>query len=255
MEQTEKRILHLDCSAGLSGDMAAGALADLLCDDAALLDALTFLKLRGYVPVIDRVHKGDTLCRQFHAEPADPDARENGHIHRTVSTVKAIIAEASLPAEAEALAFRVYDIIAESEGLAHGVAAEHVHLHEVASLSSIADVTAFAYCYERLGIEYAVIDTLYEGTGTVRCAHGILEVPVPAVAHLLENSRLPLKRASASGEILTPTGAAIAAAVRKKGPLPEGAILLRTGYGAGTRETGLRGYAAAHLLRLPEGEK
>ena len=254
MEQAEKRILYLDCSAGLSGDMAAGALADLLCDDTALLDALAFLKPLGYVPEIGSVRNQDVLCRQFHAVAADPGHREKGHIHRTVSTVRSIITGGALPREAEALACRVYDIIAESEGMAHGVPAEEVHLHEVASLSSIADVTAFAYCYTQLGIAYTVIDALYEGTGTVQCAHGILEVPVPAVSHILRNCRLPLRRAAASGEILTPTGAAIAAAVRKTDAVPAGAEILRTGYGAGTRETGLRGYAAAHLMRLSEGE-
>lgn len=252
MTSTSKKMLVLDCSAGLSGDMAAGAVADLLNDDDAVLEALSFLKTHGYQAGFETVRKQDRTCRHFYVRPIDPDMKKPSHVHRTLQDVTAIIAEASLTTSARALAYHVYDIIAQAEAIAHDMPAEEVHFHEVASLPSIADVIAFSVCYDRLGIGGAVIDSLYEGRGTVQCDHGELEVPVPAVRNILSANQLPLNRADASGEILTPTGAAIAAAVRTAESLPDDYRVLAEGYGAGMRDTGLRGYASAQLIELAE---
>ena len=252
MTSTSKKMLVLDCSAGLSGDMAAGAVADLLNDDDAVLEALSFLKTHGYHAGFETVRKQDRTCRHFYVRPIDPDMKKPSHVHRTLQDVTAIIAEASLTTSARALAYHVYDIIAQAEAIAHDMPAAEVHFHEVASLPSIADVIAFSVCYDRLGIEGAVIDTLYEGKGTVQCNHGELEVPVPAVRNILSANHLPLKRADARGEILTPTGAALAAAVRTASAMPEEYHILAEGYGAGMRDTGLCGYASAQLIQLKE---
>ena len=249
MDNRKNRMLVLDCSAGLSGDMAAGAAADLLKDDEAVLGALSFLKAHGYEAGFEFIKKQDRQCRHFYVRPVSGKPAAHAHIHRTLSDVKAVIAEASLTTSARSLAYHVYDIIAESEAIAHDLPAEKVHFHEVASLPSIADVIAFSVCYDRLGITGTVIPALYEGRGTVQCDHGELEVPVPAVRNILAANHLPLMRAEASGEILTPTGAAIAAAVRTAASLPEEYRILASGYGAGMRETGLRGYAAAQMIQ------
>jgi len=252
MTSTTKNMLVLDSSAGLSGDMAAGVMADLLNDDDTVLEALSFLKTHGYEAGFETIRKQDRTCRHFYVRPIDPYWKKPAHLHRTLKEVKAIIDEASMTASARALAYHVYDIIARAEAIAHDMPAEEVHFHEVASLPSIADVIAFSVCYDRLGIDGAVIDSLYEGRGTVQCDHGELEVPVPAVRNILSANPLPLKRADASGEILTPTGAAIAAAVRTADSLPVEYRVLAEGYGAGMRDTGLRGYASAQLIQLAE---
>jgi uncharacterized protein (DUF111 family) len=248
MNNMKNRMLVLDCSAGLSGDMAAGAMADLLQNDEMILESLSFLEAHGYKAGFEFLKKQDRQCRHFYVRPVSASCRSHGHIHRTLSDVRNIIAEASVTPSARSLAYHVYDIIAQSEAIAHDLPAEEVHFHEVASLPSIADVIAFSVCYDRLGITGTVIPALYEGRGTVQCDHGELEVPVPAVRNILAANDLPLMRADASGEILTPTGAAIAAAVRTAASLPEEYRVLASGYGAGMRETGLRGYAAAQLI-------
>lgn len=254
MDISDVTVLYLDCSAGLSGDMAAGALADLLDDDDYLKETLSFLDRHGYRMRIDRVMKHGVLCRQFSAAPKEQAYAERGHHHRTLKEVRELIAEASLTPAARRLAYHIYDIIAEAEASAHGLPADEVHFHEVASLSSIADVLAFSACYDRLGITYTAIPSLWEGKGSVRCDHGIIPVPVPAVRNILKLSGLPLKTAETEGEILTPTGAAIAAAVRTEEKAPEGFAAVKKGFGAGTRETGLRGYAEAVLMR-PDGKE
>lgn len=155
-----------------------------------------------------------------------------------------ILRRSSLSDRAKDLAVRIFEIIARAEAKAHGVPMEEVHFHEVGAVDSIVDIAAVAFCVDYLGIGEVIVPILYEGSGTVRCQHGVLPIPVPAVAAIAEEHHLDLHMTGTKGEFVTPTGAAIVAALRTGDSLPGEFRILKTGIGAGKRE-----YERPSLLR------
>lgn len=125
--------------------------------------------------------------------------------------------------------------MAQAEAKAHGLPLEQVHFHEVGAVDSIVDVVSVAYCLDDLDVTDAYVSALAEGYGRVRCAHGVLPVPVPAVTHIVADHGLVLERRDIQGELVTPTGAAIAAAVRTMDEPPARYRVVRTGLGSGKR--------------------
>ena len=166
------------------------------------------------------------------------------HEHRGMPEIEAVIRAADITDRAKDMALRIFGIIARAEAKAHGVSIDQVHFHEVGAVDSIVDVVAFAVCFDDLGIDDVVVERLCEGRGTVRCQHGVPPVPVPAVSNIVSEAGLPLSIMDAQGEFVTPTGAAIAAAVCTRPKLPERFTVERIGLGAGKRE-----YAVPSLLR------
>lgn len=180
-------------------------------------------------------------------------AHEHGHAHhhehRTLADVVAVIDAAELTPGARDLAKRVFSILAAAEAQAHGTTPDQVHFHEVGAVDSIVDIVAAAVCLDSLDVEGVVVGDLAEGTGTVRCAHGVIPVPVPAVCAIAAAHRLPLRATSVRGELVTPTGAAIAAAVRTSDRLPERYLVKKVGLGAGKRSyEGCSGVLRAMLV-------
>ncbi len=172
-----------------------------------------------------------------HSHPHDHAAAHHSHphIHRGLNDVLEIISQADLSSRARALAVRIFTILAEAEAKAHGVPLDQVHFHEVGAVDSIVDIVAAAVCLDNLDITEAVIPRIYEGRGFVRCQHGVIPVPVPAVVHIAQASQLPLHLTETEGELVTPTGAAIAAAIRTAQQLPDSFVIKKTGIGAGKR--------------------
>ena len=157
------------------------------------------------------------------------------HEHRGMAEITAIINGTDMTDGARSLALKIFGILAEAESKAHGIPAEQVHFHEVGALDSIVDVIALAVCFDSLNVSRVYVPSLFEGGGTVRCQHGILPVPVPAVAQIAGQYALPLSLSGEPGEFITPTGAAFVAAVRTDGALPRTVRIVRTGLGAGKR--------------------
>ncbi len=157
------------------------------------------------------------------------------HEHRHLADVGAIIDGTDMTDNARAIAKRIFRIVAEAESKAHRLPLEEVHFHEVGAVDSIVDIIAAAVCFDNLGITDVIIPHLCEGTGTVRCQHGVLPVPVPAVAHIAEDYGLDLQIMDVRGEFVTPTGAAIAAALRTSDRLPARFRVEKAGLGAGKR--------------------
>lgn len=158
------------------------------------------------------------------------------HHHTGMKEIREIIGNLEMTEGARALALRIFEILAQAESEAHGVPVDEVHFHEVGAIDSIVDIVAAAVCFDDLGIRNVAVTGIAEGSGTVRCQHGILQVPVPAVANIAKAHRLPMQFTSRKGELVTPTGAAIVAALMTRGDLPERFVIEKTGLGAGKRE-------------------
>lgn len=157
------------------------------------------------------------------------------HEHRGLSEVLEIIHGADLSVRAKKTAESIFTVLARAEARAHGVPIEQVHFHEVGAVDSIVDIVAAAVCLDSLDVTEVIVPYLCEGRGTVRCQHGILPVPVPAVAGIVAESGIPLQITETKGELVTPTGAAIAAAIRTSDKLPEHFCIEKIGIGAGKR--------------------
>ena len=171
------------------------------------------------------------------------------HVHRNLADVTAILNSGDLTPRARELALKIFGIVAEAESKAHGKPVEEVHFHEVGAIDSIVDIAAAAVCLDDLGIDDVVVAGLSEGTGFVECQHGLLPIPVPAVANIASACGLPLRiLPSVEGEMVTPTGAAIAAAVRTRSALPETFTIRKIGLGAGKRDFGMPNVLRAMLI-------
>lgn len=161
---------------------------------------------------------------------------EHHHHHgRHLAEILDIIDATDMTDSAKALAGKMFHIVAEAESLAHHMPLEEVHFHEVGAIDSIVDIISAAVTFDSLGITDVIIPCLTEGRGTVRCQHGVLPVPVPATMNIIEAYDMPLTIMAAKGEYVTPTGAAIAAAICTTHQLPKAFRIVRTGLGAGKR--------------------
>lgn len=262
------RTLYLECLAGISGDMTVAALLDLGADAQVLTDAVNSLSLDGFSIQISRVKKaGLDVCdflvaldekhdnhdhdmHYLHAAHGDiKESTHEDHDHRKLSDILQILDRAALTDRARSLAGSVFEVLAQAEARAHGTTAEQVHFHEVGAVDSIIDIVSAAVCIDNLDITEVIIPVLYEGRGTVRCRHGVLPVPVPAVANIAAAHGLNLHIMDTEGEFVTPTGAAIAAAIKTGSQLPEQFIIEKIGQGAGKRAYEKPSILRAMLIR------
>ena len=182
----------------------------------------------------DHEHEHDHVHEHEHHHDHG-HAHHHHHEHRGPNEIYAIIDAANLPSSVQELSHRIFDIVAKAESKAHGIPVDQVHFHEVGAVDSIVDVVAAAWCLVDLGVDQVVVSPLAEGHGRVRSQHGVLPIPVPAVAHIVADQGLVLTRKDIEGELVTPTGAAIAAAFRTTDQLPASYRIVATGTGAGKR--------------------
>lgn len=180
-------------------------------------------------------HAHNHFHEDTHMHAEEGHHHGHSHTHRGLEEVLDIISRAELSDRARDTAVRIFTILARAEAKAHGVPLEQVHFHEVGAVDSIVDIVAAAVCLDNLDITEAVVPRICEGRGFVRCQHGVIPVPVPAVVNIAQACRLPLHLTETEGELVTPTGAAIAAAVRTGKQLPESFVIKKTGIGAGKR--------------------
>ena len=176
------------------------------------------------------------------------------HEHRGLHEILHIIEQADMTERAKETAVRIFRILAEAESKAHGVPADQVPFHEVGAVDSIVDILAVAVCLDNLDITEVIVPFLCEGQGTICCQHGIIPVPVPAVVNIAQAHGLTLKPTGVQGELVTPTGAAIVAAVRTSDKLPQTCRIVKIGMGAGKREYEGTGVLRAMLLESGSAE-
>ena len=278
------KTLYLECYSGISGDMTVAALLDLGADREVLKESLKSLPVDGFRTEITRVKKSGLDACDFsvileqdnhdhdmeylhgseksytghheHSHEVNHEhhhghthSHEHPHEHRGMKEITEIIQKSEMTVRAKKMAMRVFGILAQAESKAHGVPVEEVHFHEVGAVDSIVDIAAIAICMDNLDISNVIVPVLYEGTGFIRCQHGQIPVPVPAVTHIAETHKLKLKITDIQGELVTPTGAAVVAAFRTSDRLPEDFTMLKTGIGAGKRQYRCPGILRAMLIR------
>ena len=283
------RLLYLECTAGISGDMAAAALLDLGASEEAVRRALGSLDVEGFTVEVSRVKKsGLDVCdfnvvldaahenhdhdmaylhghgegegcdhahshEHGHAHGSghdhehghardharthshdDAHDHDHGHHHRGPRDIEELIEGAAMTEGAKARARRIFALVAEAEARAHGCDVGDVHYHEVGALDAVADVVGVCYAMHLLDPDLVTASPVHVGSGTVRCAHGIMPVPAPATAALLKG--VPVYGGAVQGELCTPTGAALLKTfVQSFGPMPL-MTTEKTGYGVGTKE-------------------
>jgi uncharacterized protein (TIGR00299 family) protein len=233
---------YLDAFSGISGDMLVGALADAGADTAALSAALSALGT-GASFQFEKTKRGGIAATKFHVLGGDH------HHHRHLSHILEIVGAAALPERVKQNAAAIFRRLGEVEAAVHGVPVEHVHFHEVGAVDSICDIVGACLGFELLGIEEIHSSPLNLGSGTVKTEHGVLPVPAPATAALLQGK--PVYARGPEVELTTPTGAAVAATLACRfGAMPPMRISA-VGYGAGGRDLPEQ----PNVLRVLIGEK
>lgn len=191
-----------------------------------------------HVDAHDHVHNTDIQAQDNNTNGHTHDIHTHAghtHEHRGLPEIIEIINQAEITYHAKEIAKRIFQIIAEAEAKAHGATIENVHFHEVGAVDSIVDIISIAVCLDNLDIKDVIVPEIYEGRGFVRCQHGIIPIPVPAVANIAAAYDLQLHITETEGELVTPTGAAIVAAIRTKEKLPKKFSINKIGIGAGKR--------------------
>ena len=236
------KVAILDPASGIAGDMFLGALVDVGLDKAWLERLPSALGLSGVgVRVVDVQRSGVRCVKVDFDIPPQPHGRAVSEIHRLIDAVK-------IPEQVARSAHAAFEAIAAIESAIHGVAPDELHLHEVGAVDAILDIVGSIWGVEMLGIERVYNTKVSLGDGTVKTAHGLLPVPAPATIRLLEGFNVRHGPAG-SGELTTPTGAALLKVLSNGAP-PHDYSPLRSGYGAGTRDI----HGQLNALRIILGE-
>lgn len=248
------RVLYLDCGMGAAGDMLTAALLELLPDKKQFVEKINALGLPGVEVKYEKVsrcgilgthmnvtvngmredghhHSGES---ERHGHHHGGECEGHGHHHASLGEIHQIINRTEASGKVKKDACAVYDLIADAESKAHGVPVGEVHFHEVGAMDAVADVMAVCMLIEALAPDRIIASPVNTGFGSVRCAHGIMPVPAPATAGILEG--IPVYAGQYEGEMCTPTGAALLKYFADSfGRMPL-MNMERTGYGMGTKE-------------------
>jgi len=239
------KTLYFDCFSGISGDMTIGALLDLGLSLDFLREELRKLPVEGYELAASRVVRANISAMKFdvvmgnghghdHHDHHHDGEHHDPHHHHKASQILAMIRNSSLNANTKRLAEGIFTKLAISEGRVHHISPEEVEFHEVGAVDSIVDTVGAAIGFDALGVERFVCSPINVGSGFIHCQHGIYPVPAPATADLLRHATIYSRHATT--ELVTPTGAAILAAVVGEFGLMEGVAVEQIGYGAGTKQ-------------------
>lgn len=239
------KIAYFQCPTGISGDMCLGALVSLGVKEEYLISKLNKLGIEGeYKLRTELVHRNGQQATKVHVDLTDHHHHHDEHDHhhgRHLPEIEQMILKASLPTRAEAWSLAVFRQLAIAEGAVHGIAPEKVHFHEVGAVDAIADIVGTCLGLDWLGIDsnnqgmpLLYCSALPTGGGTVRAAHGVMAVPVPAVLKLWEMRGCPVYNNGIDKELVTPTGAAIATALAADFGASPAMIIKQTGLGAGS---------------------
>jgi len=237
------KTLYFDCFSGIAGDMTIAGLLDLGLDFDYLKAELRKLPVEGYQLKASRVVRANISAMKFdvlmngdhdHDHHHHHHHDHHAHHHRKASDILSMIRDSGLNANVKRIATNIFTKLAISEGSVHHVAPEDVEFHEVGAVDSIVDTIGSAIGFDALGIERYLCSAINVGAGFIHCQHGVYPVPAPATADLLRDATIYSKHADT--ELVTPTGAAILAAVVDRFTPFDGFAIQRIGYGAGTKQ-------------------
>ncbi len=254
-----KRVLYFDCFSGISGDMAMAALIDLGLDPRVVQEELTKLHLSGYELEIKKtqqlsisgtdvkvklasegeVHVHDHKNEHEHGHETYSNKHLHSHdVERNLADIIKIIHDSHISQNAKDLGIKIFREIALAEAKVHGKPVEEVRFHEIGAVDSIVDILGTAICFDLLKIDMVVCSPVKEGRGFVQCRHGVMPIPVPAVAQMLQGSEIELITEDVEKELVTPTGFGILKVLKQScGKMPKMNVLA-TGYGFGKTQTG-----------------
>lgn len=254
------RLLYIDCGMGAAGDMLTAALLELMPNADEFIEELNSIG----IPKVKYVKESSVKCGicgthirvfvdgieegQHHHGHDHSHNHTHEHSHSGLHEIEHIVSHhLNLPQKVKDDVIAVYELIAEAESKAHGVPVSEIHFHEVGTMDAIADVVAFCLLVNRLNVDKIIASPVHVGSGKVKCAHGILPVPAPATAYILKN--VPIYSGAITGELCTPTGAALLKHfVNEFGNMPA----MKTtaiGYGMGTKD-----FETANCVRVMLGE-
>ena len=261
------RTLYIDCGMGAAGDMLTAALYELLPEDERkkAIDELNNIGIPGVEFVAERATKcgitgthmsvliegheeGEEEHHHHHDHDHDHDhEHEHHHHHASMHDIEYIVSGLKISESVRDNVIKVYSLIAEAESHAHGRPVSEIHFHEVGTMDAIADVTAVCLMMEKIAPDRVIASPIHVGSGHVHCAHGILPVPAPATAYILQG--IPTYSADIDGELCTPTGAALLKTfVDEFGNQPIMKVN-SIGYGCGKKE-----FKRANLVRTMLGD-
>ncbi len=251
------KTLYFDCAMGAAGDMLMGALLELHPDREAFLARLNrALDGRAVVSAapdskcgISGTHVSVVIDGHEEGEEADAQHHHDGHHHHTsVSEILAFLDNVEADSAAAEDAKAVYMLLADAESRVHSQPIENIHFHEIGTLDALADILGVCMLINELAPDKIVCSPINVGSGTVKCAHGILPVPAPATELILRG--MPVYGGSVTGELCTPTGAALLKHFcSDAGEMPRMSVSA-AGYGTGTKD-----FAAANVVRAMIGER
>jgi uncharacterized protein (TIGR00299 family) protein len=237
------KLAYFDCFSGISGDMTLGALVDVGCAVEHLRSELRGLQVPGWELSAEKVWKNGMAATYVKV------ATEDQSKHRSLSAILEILEKAELAPVVRERAGAIFRRLGEAEARVHDVPVEKIHFHEVGAVDAIVDIVGACIGFHALGIERFACSSLNVGGGTAKMAHGVLPVPAPATANLLQGK--PTYSNGVQKELVTPTGAAIVATLcHTFGPQPPMSVSA-IGYGAGTAD--LEGQP--NVMRIMVGEE
>lgn len=256
------KTLYIDCGMGAAGDMLTAALLELFPQPEQIIDELNNLGIPHVkfeketstkcgicgTHITVKVH-GEEEHEHFHDEHHRGHSHEltHEHTHNTLHGIEHILSHMNISEKIRNDVKAVYGLIADAESKAHGVPVSEIHFHEVGNLDAVADVTAVCILMDRLAPDKVIVSPIHVGSGQVHCAHGILPVPAPATAHILQDC--PIYGGKIRGELCTPTGAALLKYFADDfGDMPIMKISA-IGYGMGKKD-----FEAANCVRAMLGE-
>ena len=259
------KTLYLDCGMGAAGDMLSAALLELHPEPEQFVKRLNRLGIPKVEfqaePAVKcgitgthmtvKVHGMEEVSTDYHEEAHHYEHHYGEHIphhdHHNMQSITAIVGKLDIPEEVKKDILAVYDLIAQAESHVHGRPVDEIHFHEVGSMDAVADVTAVCLLMHELKPERVVASPVHVGSGHVHCAHGILPVPAPATAWILQD--IPTYGGKVRGELCTPTGAALLKYfVQEFGSQPPMRVE-GIGYGCGQKE-----FEVANCVRAMCGE-
>lgn len=237
-------VARIECQAGASGDMFLGAWIDLGAPWDEWKRLLSGLSAGGYEVARERVMKRGVAATKVHVHT------EHAHAHRHLPQIERIIQDSDLPAVVRDRSLAAFRHLAEAEAAVHATTPERIHFHEVGAVDAIVDIVGCMIAWHLLGEPECVVSPIQVGGGEVECAHGIMPVPAPATARLLQE--YPTYSSGLWGETTTPTGAAIIRTLAQSGRDARPFVASAVGYGAGTKEMPIANVLRIHLGQWAE---